>query len=184
MKGFGAVLVFAIAASAASAGYAAASRDGAVIHNTGSTNFAGYTIKVWSDGSATTVPTNRSGTATEQPQTGHVPLGLARKFFDDLKTAKASGRVIGRTCMKSASFGTAMVVQYHGWTSPDLECPGDGFVVALAAEAHKIAAALNVRNTMRAPVRRPLLPNEPRRVPQTPPPSQTSPSPESSSGTP
>jgi hypothetical protein len=158
---------------------AARARDGAVIHNTGSTNFSGYSIKVWSDGAASAVRSNRAGEAINQPVKGTVPIDLVRKFFTDLKTAKRSGKVVAQPCMKSASFGTSTVVQYHGWTSPDLECPGDGFVVALAAEAHQIASALNV---VPQPARRPLLPNEPRRPEPTA--EQASPMPESPPHTP
>jgi hypothetical protein len=177
MKAWVALGVVALTAAAVGCiAMAARPRDGAVIHNTGSTNFSGYTIKIWSDGSASAVQSNRGGMTTGKPVSGRVDVNLAHKFFTDLKAAKESGHVISQSCMKSASFGSTTVVQYHGWTSPDLECPGEGFVVALAAEAHEIAQALQVR---RAPVRRPLLPNEPRRVPESFP-SQASPSPESS----
>jgi hypothetical protein len=159
---------------------AANQRDGVVIHNSGSTNLPGYTIKLWSDGSATSVRANRAGNEVGQASNGSVPMDLVRKFFGDLSAAKHSGRVVGQTCMKSASFGSTTVVQYHGWTSPDLECPGDGFVVALASEAHQVAASLNTR---RLPVRRPLMPNEPRRAP-APGPVQATPSPESASPAP
>lgn len=178
MKISAAIAVLALVALATS--FALASRrDGVVIRNTGSTNFSGYTIKLWSDGTASVVRSNRAGEALEQPKTGDVPLDLARKFFSDLKAAKETGNVIGRSCMKSASFGTSTVVQYHGWTSPDLECPGDGSVVSLASEAHQIAQVLGVRST---PVRRPLMPNEPRRPEAAP--TQASPMPESPSQTP
>lgn len=167
-----AAIVFALGAVA----LAAHMRDGVIIRNTGSTNFSGYTITLWSDGSARVVHSNRAGQATGQASNASVPIDLTRAFFADLKAAKKSGNVMGRPCMKSASFGTTTVVKYHGWTSPDLECPGDGFVVALASEAHKIAAATGVRAL---PAQRRLLPNEPRRVPE--PSGQASPSPESSS---
>src|SRR5579884_917060 len=172
----GALVASSILLAVGGTAAAAHQRDGVVIHNTGSTNFSGYTIKLWSDGSATTVRSNRDGTTIGRPSDGSVSLDLVRKFFGDLKAAEKSGKVLGQPCMKSASFGSTTVVQYHGWTSPDLECPGGGFVVALASEAHEIATALNVRLT---PVRRPLMPNEPRRVPQ-PQASQATPSPESS----
>ena len=176
--GFAAIIAGGISVAAAQP------RDGAVIHNTGSTNFLGYTIKVWSDGSATSVRSNRAGAAIDHASNGSLPTDLTRKFFADLKQAKKSGNATGRPCMKSASFGSATFVQYHGWTSPDLECSGDGYVVALAAEAHRIAATFRVRNTpMNAPVRRPMLPNEPRRAPETAP-GQASPMPESSPPTP
>ncbi len=174
--------LFAIAAACALAAMvwgstcAGTMRDGAVIRNTGSTNFSGYTIKVWSDGSAQTVRSSRGDQPTSARVRGTISKAQAQKFFADLKAAKESGRVIGRGCIKSASFGSTTIVQYHGWTSPDLECPGGGFVIALAAQAHQIAADLHVRQT---PVRRPLMPNEPRRAPPSPA-AQASPTPESS----
>jgi hypothetical protein len=155
-------------------------RDGAIIHNTGSTNFPGYTIKVWSDGSTWAVRSNKAGEPTGQPVTQSVPKELVQKLLADAKAAKLSGNAIGRPCMKSASFGSATVVQYHGWTSPDLECPGDGFVIALGSDAKKIAAALQIIN---APTRRGLLPNEIRRPPESAP-TQPAPTPESSPATP
>jgi hypothetical protein len=141
---------------------AAYTRDGGVIQNSGSTNFSGYTIKVWSDGSTWAVHSNRAGDAIDAPMTRHIPRSLALTFLNDAKQAKRN-RVISRSCMKSASFGTSTVTEYHRWTSPDLECPGDGFVVALAADAHKIAAALKIQGVRGHAIR--LLPNEPRRVP-------------------
>src|SRR5690348_13749410 len=159
---------------------AASGRDGAIIRNTGSTNFPGYTIKVWSDGSAWAVRANRTGQQTGRPSTQSIPKELAQKLLADAKAAKLSGHVIGQSCMKSASFGSTTVVEYHGWTSPDLECPGDGFVIALGSDAKKIAAALQIIN---APTRRGLLPNEVRRPPESAP-TQPAPTPESSPATP
>lgn len=151
---------------------AAQTRDGAVIRNSGSTNFSGYTIKVWSDGQTWAVHSNRAGTAVGTPISGHIPANLAQTFLNDAQQARKN-RVISEHCMKSASFGTVTSVLYHGWTSPDLECPGGGFVVALGADAHKIAALLQIEGG-----RRTLLPNEPRRVPTQESPSQASPTPE------
>lgn len=158
---------------------AAPHKDGAIIRSSGSTNFPGYTIKVWSDGSTWAVRANKAGDQLGRPSTQTIAKPLAQKLLDDAKAAKLSGNVIGRPCMKSASFGSTTVVQYHGWTSPDLECPGDGFVIAMGSDAHKIAAALQIIN---APTRRGLLPNEPRRP--EPAPTQASPKPESSPATP
>lgn len=150
----------------------AQSRDGAVIRNSGSTNFSGYTIKVWSDGSTWATSSNRAGIATGTASSGHIPANLAQTFLHDAQQARRN-RVISEHCMKSVSFGTVTTVIYHGWSSPDLECPGDGFVVALGADAHKIAALLKIEGG-----RRTLLPNEPRRVPTESTPSQASPTPE------
>ena len=151
----------------AAAGLAAASGtpDGAVIHNTGSTNFLGYTIKVWSNGRATAVHSARNGRAVEPPVSGTLPDSVVSQFFNDLHTARNS-RPASQPCVKSASFGTATIVQYHGWTSPDLECGGDGSVNALGSDAKKIAAQLQIQGM---PVRSiPMLPNEHRRPEPTP----------------
>jgi hypothetical protein len=153
---------------------AAQMRDGGTIRNSGSTNFSGYTIKVWSDGSTWAAHSDRAGNLVGSGVSGHVPQTLAQTFLNDARQARKN-RVVSEHCMKSASFGTVTTVEYHGWTSPDLECPGDGFVVALAADAHKIAALLKIQGG-----RRGLLPNEPRRVPVEGTPAQASPTPEPS----
>src|SRR5579871_6538364 len=142
---------------------AAAQRDGATIVNSGSTNFSGYTIKVWSDGSTWAVHSRRGGPAIDQPVRGSVAPQLAAQFLSDLKTAKHSGQIVSHACVKSASFGSSTVVQYHGWQTPDLLCPGDGFVVSIAADANKIVAALKM--TGLSTHRVPMLPNERRRPP-------------------
>ena len=162
-----------VAAGTAVLASAASGRDGAVIRNTGSTNFSGYTIKVWSDGSAQTVHSDRSGRPLDQPANGRIPKAVADQFFRDLRTAKGQP-TSAQPCMKSASFGTSTIVEYHGWSTPDLECGGNGFVIALGSDVHKIVALLHVQGIQ--PHRIPMLPNEPRR----PEPSggQASPSPE------
>jgi hypothetical protein len=164
MKTSGAVLAFAMFATVAVAS-AGTQTDGAVIRNTGSTNFTGYTIKVWSNGRVSAVHSNRGGQPVDQPVSAIIPAAVAAQFFNDLRTARHA-RVVAETCMKSTSFGTATVVVYHGWTSPDLECGGDGHVIALGSDAKKIAAQLRFQGM---PVRRiPMLPNEHRRPEPTP----------------
>ena len=98
-------------------------RDGATIVDSGSTNTPGYRIDVWSDGSATIVMQNR-GVTNGTTKSFTVALSVANRFFADLKAVK-SGNVTGQRCMKSASFGTTTRVTWHGWTSPDLDCPAD-----------------------------------------------------------
>lgn len=171
------IVAVGLAVALGCAGVAAAShgRDGAVIRNSGSTNFSGYTIKVWSDGSTWAVHSNRAGGAVDTPVTGRIPADLARRFLDDARQA-SSNRVVAQSCMKSVSFGTTTVVRYHGWTSPDLECPGGGYVVTLAADAHKVAALLKIQGLPAHPIH--MLPNEPRRVPTDTSSSQASPTPE------
>jgi hypothetical protein len=161
------------------AGVAGASqRDGATIVNSGSTNFSGYTIKVWSDGSTSAVHSGRAGNRLDAPVPGHIPQDVAGRFISEARQARER-RVSSQPCMKSASFGTTTVVTYHGWTSPDLECPGDGYAVALGSDAHKIVALLKFQGMPSHPVH--LLPNEPRRAPsETPASGQPSATPEPS----
>jgi hypothetical protein len=160
MKTLGTVLALAVLAAVAVA-YAGSRPDGAIIRNTGSTNFSGYTIKVWSDGRTSTVHSNHSGQAIDRPVSGKVPDTLVAQFFNDLRTAQHA-HPVAETCMKSASFGTTTVVVYHGWTSPDLECGGDGHVIALGSDVKKIAAQLRVQPFKAHRI--PMLPNEPRRT--------------------
>jgi hypothetical protein len=152
---------------------AANRRDGAIIQNSGSTNASGYTIMLWSDGSAKAVASDRTGAQFGTPATGRVPMDVVRRFFADAKAMKAEGKVTERGgCMKSASFGSVTVVKYHGWTSTDLECPQGG---ALAGDAHAVASALGLPKAGNSLRRLP--PNELRRPESTP--AQASPSPES-----
>lgn len=171
MKRQTAALTMALALGCAGFGLAQM-RDGGIIRNSGSTNFSGYTIKVWSDGSTWAAHSDRTGNAVGTPVTGHIPATLAQTFLHDAEQARKN-RVISEHCMKSASFGTVTTAEYHGWTSPDLECPGGGFVVALAADAHKIAALLKIQGTHRIP-----LPAEPRHVPVEGAPAQATATPE------
>jgi hypothetical protein len=115
------------------------SRDSAVIANSGSTNTTGFTISIWSDGSGTvSVPGNPDRSVQFKKD-------LADRFFTDLRAA-SSDTGITTHCMKSASFGTRTVVRWHGWTSPDLQCPPfSGGVQALATDAMQIQQAANVR---------------------------------------
>lgn len=118
---------------------AAPSRDGASIVDSGSTNTAGYTIRVWSDGSAATA----SKAFTFSPS-------LAARFFADLKAARG-GHAKAQPCMKSASFGTSTHVHWHGWTSPDLDCPpGDALTSALLRDVTAIRSAGKINS---APLR-------------------------------
>lgn len=162
------LLTIAACACATLAFAAGQVRDGAVIQNSGSTNFAGYTIKVWSDGAVHGTASGRSA-AAQSGSSQTVSIDLVQRFFLDARAARQSGRTLAASCMKSASFGSTTVVHYHGWTSTDLECPGSGFSGALAADVNQIAQALQMKNVLtRTPRSRSLLmPGEPRRPPQS-----------------
>jgi hypothetical protein len=117
------------------AAFAAAAplRDGASIVDSGSTNTSAYTIKVWSDGSAATAS-----------KSFRISPSLAARFFGDLEAARG-GNAKSERCMKSASFGTSTHVLWHGWTSPDLDCPPvDKLASALLSDVNAIRAAGHV----------------------------------------
>ncbi|HEY5340419.1 MAG TPA: hypothetical protein VIK27_05275 [Candidatus Aquilonibacter sp.] len=143
---------------------AAPQRDGAVIVNTGSTNTAGYTITIWSDGSALAQIQGGAG----RPFT--VSQALADRFFIDLKAARANGKQ-RQHCMKSTSFGTRTIVRWHGWVSPDFQCPP--FTTPVAALAQDTSAIESAANIQAGPhLRRIRLPDEMRKIP-TPTPEVT-----------
>lgn len=138
---------------------AAPSKDGAVIANSGSTNTAAYTIKVWSGGMG------QVALAGGEPRTIHLDVDLVAKFFTDLKAARDNPGTPGR-CMKSASFGTTTTTLWHGWQSPDLQCPPfNTAMTALAADVHNIQMAASLAN----PPHRLRLPIEPRMIPKASP---------------
>ncbi len=110
---------------------AAPLRDGASIVTSGSTNTRGYTAKIWSDGTASA-------------GSGQLSQTLTRRFFADLRAAMHQPQAPPAACMKSASFGTATKVEYHGWRSPDLQCPVSSGLVALQRDVQAIVAALQI----------------------------------------
>lgn len=122
----------------------AAARDGATVVDSGSTNTAGYRIEVWSDGTASIVMQNRAGVAQSAARPFSVATRVTARFFADLKGAKAAN-VSGSPCMKSASFGTTTRVSWHGWTSPDLDCPSENALLsAVIHDVNLIRAASGI----------------------------------------
>jgi hypothetical protein len=126
---------FALALAAAMTGAANAgastSRDGAVIVDSGSTNTSGYRIEVWSvvQGGARAFA---------------VTPAVSTRFFADLKAARTAN-ITGSPCMKSASFGTTTHATWHGWTSPDLDCPATNpLLSALIRDVNAIRAASGI----------------------------------------
>ncbi|HEY0394103.1 MAG TPA: hypothetical protein VGD01_06365 [Candidatus Elarobacter sp.] len=110
----------------------------ALIVNSGSTNRAGYRLRVWADGT----------TALQQ---GDVPLKkqvsaeLVKRFFADLNAAGPLDRLTLAHCMKSASFGSATAIGYRGKMSGDISCPGTSTAArALAIDATALAEAAGV----------------------------------------
>ncbi len=114
-------------------------RDCAVIRNSGSTNTAAFAISVWPDATGQVVT---SGSSAKQIS---LPKDLASRFFADLKAAQSDPGT-PQHCMKSASFGTSTVVEWHGWKSPDLQCPPfSRGVGALATDVRDIQSAADIR---------------------------------------
>jgi hypothetical protein len=135
-------------------------RDGAVIVNSGSTNSAGYSIALWSDA---TVQASIQGQAAAVRS---LPRDLADRFFADVRAARTDAAPPSH-CMKSASFGSTTTVGWHGWRSPDLQCPP--FSASLRALASDVRAIESAAGIPSAPIRRVRLPLEPRKIPETPP---------------
>lgn len=156
----------AMLASAASARHVPRMVPGvATILNSGSTNTPGYTVRVYAGGKAE-VQMKRDGSSRR----GAVSRKMASDLFAAIHAAQSSGRQVGPGCMKSASFGTTLRVQYGTWVSNDLSCPVSGAMAALEQKASAVLAALKVEPVaVGRPVMLPV--NEPRR--QEPPPSAT-----------
>lgn len=120
---------------------AAAPRDSATIVDSGSTNTIGYTIVVWSDGSASLTTQQTRNGPPSSPKAFKVAPSLATKFFTDLAAAR-KGNATTAPCMKSASFGTSLHVTWQGWHSPDLTCPPkDSLGTALVTDVDDIRKA-------------------------------------------
>jgi hypothetical protein len=156
-------LALGVIGTIALAAAAAARPDGAVIHNSGSTNTSGYSIKLWSNGRGELTMGRGPGWGTGR--VFELDQSVAERFFSNVKAARQDPGTPGH-CMKSASFGTSTTVQWHGWSSPDLQCPPlSSAVQAVAADVRDIQQAASIGNQLR----RIPLPREPRMIPSTAP---------------
>lgn len=128
--------------------------DAATIRNSGSTNTAGYTIVVKRD---FTADVTQNGTTT----TAAVAAAQAKWLFAKLREAAPLDALPGRTCMKSASFGSSTTIAYAGATTPDLSCATNAAARELNRTIGVIAQQLGVGGFRRGlrpaqpPVRRP-----------------------------
>ena len=115
----------------------------ALIVNSGSTNSAGYRLRVYADGT----------TALQQGDAAirkRVAFALVKRFFADLRAAGALDELPPAACMKSASFGSSTHIAYRGKMSPDLACPSTAPAArALAVDADALAAAAGVTMLLR-----------------------------------
>ncbi len=115
-----------------------------MIVNSGSTNVAGYTLRVRETGWITL---EQAG-ATQHKR---VDKALAARFFADLRAAGPLDALPRAMCMKSTSFGSVTTVAYRGARSPDVSCPGSSAETALGADA---AALRDAAGVSQAPRRR------------------------------
>jgi hypothetical protein len=117
--------------------------DEALIVNSGSTNSAGYRLRVYADG---TTALQQGDAAVRK----HVSLALVKRFFADLRAAGALDALPRGGCMKSASFGSSTTVAYRGKLSPDVSCPSASPAErALAVDADALAAAAGATMLLR-----------------------------------
>jgi hypothetical protein len=100
----------------------------ATIENSGSTNRAGFRIAMRRSGSAeySVIPRGANASAAQaEPVKREIPAELMKRLFADLEAARPLASLPAPHCMKSASFGTRLTVQFGTETTPDLSC-GDG----------------------------------------------------------
>ena len=93
--------------------------DPATIVDSGSTNKPGFRIQVDRSGKATYTPGKAKSTGRK------IDKKLAQRFYQDLDAAKPLSGLKGPRCMKSASFGSTLIVEVGEDKTPDLSC-GDG----------------------------------------------------------
>jgi len=122
------------------------SADSAVIVNSGSTNIAGFRITVARSGQADYIATPRrfGPQSREKPEPAHkkLPRALAEKFFSDLERAQPLSSLPQPHCMKSASFGSNLRVEFGDEKTPDLSCgdAGSDALQALIGDVKEITA--------------------------------------------
>lgn len=100
------------------------------IVNSGSTNAAGFHIVVEKSGKAeyTPKPRRHSIDTGGSPRTVRkiISKSLAKAIYTDVNAARPLASLPPQSCMKSASFGTRLTVEFGDDTSPDLSCGDDG----------------------------------------------------------
>ncbi len=126
-----------------------AAADTAVIVNSGSTNTAGFRIVVDQSGNAeftagTRGPGRPPGQKPKQMQR-QLPDALVQRLYSDLGAATPLSSLPAQRCMKSASFGTKLTIEFGGEETPDLSCPGgdNAKLQALTKDANEIVKLFN-----------------------------------------
>jgi hypothetical protein len=110
----------------------------ALIVNSGSTNFQGFSLLLSQDGEAKL----KQGNSTFQRS---LPQTFTTRLFADLRAAGALDALPRSRCMKSASFATTTRIFYRGETSPDVSCPSPNAVLQrLAMDVMSVRDAANI----------------------------------------
>lgn len=111
------------------------------IVNSGSTNTAGFQIVVEKSGDAEYTSQPRRGPdKNPKKMQKTIPKALTDRLFADVQAARPLSSLPARHCVKSASFGTRLNIEFDGEQTPDLSC-GDGGneqLKALIADANEI----------------------------------------------
>src|SRR5579863_3149375 len=125
--------------------------DSAVIVNSGSINTAGFRISVDASGEAqyTVTPRKSGPNLGEKPAAAqrHISGDLVKRFYSDLDAAKPLASLPHPHCIKSASFGTRLTIEFGDSETPDLSC-GDGEnakLHALIQDADEIVALFRAK---------------------------------------
>jgi len=102
----------------------------AVIVNSGSTNTEGFRIVVEQSGKAVYTPTlrksGRGADTNAKSRSLDLPQALVKRLYSDLDAGKPLAELPGGHCMKSASFGSSLTIEFAGEKTPDLSCPDHG----------------------------------------------------------
>ena len=123
----------------------------AAIVNSASTNSNAFRIVVEPSGrtQSTVAHRGREGQTAESPAAtvGAIPGALAERLYSDLEAAWPLSSLPPQHCLKSASFGTRLTIEFDGQMTPDLSCGRitDPKVRALAQDAREIVAASGVK---------------------------------------
>lgn len=131
--------------------------DTAEIVDSGSTNTAGFRIHVDRAGRAEYKAVPRKNSAQTDANSGNKRRQLSReladRFYSDLEAAKPLSSLPDQHCMKSASFGTTMSVEFAGEKTPDLSCGdgGDPKLQAIIRDANEIIKLFSTSENVAAP---------------------------------
>lgn len=121
----------------------AAASDSIVIVDSGSTNTIGYRITVSASGEASYVSGAGPGHAT-------LPADLYTHLKSDVAGAGPLSKLPAGSCMKPASFGTAVKISLGGETSPDLSCAGNDAATKLKDDIDAVVAFLKLEDVPRS----------------------------------